>query len=237
MGMVQATVNVPQGLCVSALTTQRQHGQDDHHQHQDTDHGDHARQFAQLFAQHLPERTSTVPQGQSQDHEILHGSREHHPDQDPECPRQIPHLRREHRAHQRTGAGDRGKVVSEDDPLVGGHIVQTVVPQHGRRGTARVEFEHFVRDEAAIEAMSDQKHGDRGRDDPDRIDRLAPTERDDPQAEGTGDRDERPHEFSGRVGSPGRGGRCHGLFHTTPHMVRATCSIGRCPLGPAGIDT
>ncbi len=118
--MVAAMVNVPQGLPGSAFTTtSADHRQQDDHDQQHRDQRDEAAHFADLFARHLSERFAVAPHGREEDHEILHRAAEHRADDDPERAGQIAELRREHGPDQRSGSGDGGEMMAEDDPLVG----------------------------------------------------------------------------------------------------------------------
>src|SRR5690606_29214672 len=96
---------------------------------------------------------------------------------------QVAHLRGEHRADQRAGAGDGGEVVAEQHVLVGRHEVQPVVAQHRRRGARGVKPQHPVGDEQPVVAVRDHVDGNGGHPGPQRIDRLAAAQGDSAQAE------------------------------------------------------
>ena len=64
-------------------------------------------------------------------------------------------MRGERWADQRSGSGDRGEMVAEDDPAIRRHVVVAVVESNGRRGAVRVERENLRRNEFAIEAVGD----------------------------------------------------------------------------------
>ena len=103
--------------------------------------------------------------------------------QDPQSSGKISELRRQNRADQRSGAGDGGKMVSEDHPLVGGNIIAPIVQPLGRGGTVRIEHEHFGRDEFAVEAVTDGVGADGGHHQPHGIDLFAPMQGDRSQCE------------------------------------------------------
>ena len=137
IGMVAPTVNVPQGLPLSALTMtspstamrmtmisstplKRREAAED----------------ADLLARHLPERLAVAPQRADEDEKVLHGAAQDDADDDPQRPRQVAELRAQRRPDQRTGAGDGGEVVPEDDPAVGRNEVVAVVDALGGRAAA-----------------------------------------------------------------------------------------------------
>ena len=64
-----------------------------------------------------------------------------------------------------------------------------------RRRPGRIEPQHAVGDEQAVEAIGDQVDADRGRDEPDRVDRLAAAQGDDPERERAQNRDAQPAEL------------------------------------------
>ena len=87
---------------------------------------------AHLAADHLAERAAVAPRREEQHQHVLHRAGEHHADEDPERARQVAHLRREHRADQRSGAGDGGEVMAEQDAAPpGGEAAAPAVPPPG----------------------------------------------------------------------------------------------------------
>ena len=56
----------------------------------------------------------------------------HHAGQDPQHAGQVAHLRGQHGADQRAGAGDGGEMVAEQHVAVGRHVVEAVVELVGR---------------------------------------------------------------------------------------------------------
>jgi len=96
----------------------------------------------------------------------LHCAAEAHADHEPGEAGQEAELRREHRPDQRPGAGDRGEVVAEEDPLVGGVVVLAVVLRARGHGGGVVEGEHARREECGVVAVRDRDAAQR--DDEDR---------------------------------------------------------------------
>ena len=135
IGIVIATVNVPHGLCASACTTTSASTASRITMIiRIADHRGHACGRAHLAADHLAERPPVAPRREEQHQHVLNRAREHDADEDPQRARQVTHLRREHRPHQRPGAGDSCKVVPEQDAAFGRHVVEAVVaPPGGRR--------------------------------------------------------------------------------------------------------
>ena len=58
-------------------------------------------------------RTAIAAGRNKQHHKVLYRPSQHHAGEDPDHPRQVAHLRGEHRAHQRPRAGNGGKMVTE----------------------------------------------------------------------------------------------------------------------------
>ena len=92
----------------------------------------------------VAQRAAVAARGDEQHDEVLHRAGEHDAGQDPQHAGQVAHLRRQHRADQRTRARDRGEVVAEQHVFVGRHIVEAVVVPHGRRRARRVELQHVL---------------------------------------------------------------------------------------------
>ncbi|KAG1437335.1 hypothetical protein G6F56_013156 [Rhizopus delemar] len=84
---------------------QRQHGQDDHHDHEGAEQRDHAGDLTQLGLAQVTQRTAVAAGRDEENREVLHGAGEHHAGQDPQHARQITHLRGQHRADTGRAAG------------------------------------------------------------------------------------------------------------------------------------
>ena len=82
--------------------------------------------------------------------------------ENPQSAGKIAKLRGQHRANERTGPCDRGKVMSKDDPLVGAHEIAAVLEALSGRGAQGVERENAGRDELAVKAVADRVAADRG---------------------------------------------------------------------------
>ena len=132
--------------------------------------------FADLLARHLPERLAVAPHRAEQDHEILHRAAEHGADDDPQRARQVAELRRQRRAHQRSGSGDGREMVAEDDPLVGRLEVVAVAQALGRRRPLVVERHDLGGDEPRVEAVADEIGADGRHHQPHAVDRFAALE-------------------------------------------------------------
>ena len=152
---------------------------------------------------------------------VLDRAGEHDAGHDPDGARQVAHLRCEHGAHQRAGAGDGGEVVAVEDAAVGDLEVRAVLQPLGRCRAGVVELQHAARDEAGVEPVGDEVGGDGGEEDPECRDLLATAEGQHGPADGADEGDARPGgdlRRGGRGGSvrrrvvrgPGRGGRRHG---------------------------
>src|SRR6185503_19090442 len=126
------------------------------------------------------------------DHEVLHAARQDRAHDQPQRARQVAELRRQRRADQRARAGDRGEVVAEHDPLVGGHVVAAVVEPLGGCRARVVERQHLGRDEGGIEAVGRQVAAHRRDHEPDPVDRLAALQRDGGQRAGAHQADQGP---------------------------------------------
>ena len=118
---------------------QRQHGEQDDHDQQHAEQRDAAGDRAHLGADHVAERAAVAPRREEQDDHVLHRAGEDDAGEDPQRAGQIAHLRREHRADQRPGAGDRREVVAEQDVAVGRHVIEAVVVAIGRRLPRRID--------------------------------------------------------------------------------------------------
>ena len=152
---------------------QRQHCQQDEHDEEGAEQGDHAGYLPQLGFDQIAQRTAVAPRGNEQHGEILHRAGKHDASQQPQHAGHIAHLRGQYRADQRTGSGNRGKVMTEQYVFVGWHIVQPVVELVGRRHAGRVQPQYPAGNELAVKAVGDGVDADRGDHDPDGADRFA----------------------------------------------------------------
>ncbi|MNS60633.1 hypothetical protein D3C72_936400 [compost metagenome] len=90
-------VSAPRAVGQGFHYDHRQHRQNDHHDHKGRDQRDHPGRCAHLFFHQLTERTPVAAGGDKQHHEVLHRPGQHHAREDPDHPRQIAHLRGQHR--------------------------------------------------------------------------------------------------------------------------------------------
>ncbi|MNT71338.1 hypothetical protein D3C72_2098140 [compost metagenome] len=86
-------------------------------------------------------------------------------------------------------------MVAEQHIFVGRHVVEAIVVLEGRRHATRVQAQHLVGDEQAVETVGDQIDADGGDDDPDRADRFAALQGDDAQGPGACQRKRCPAEL------------------------------------------
>jgi hypothetical protein len=196
---------------------QRQHREDDDHDHEGAEQGDDAGDLAHLGLDQVAKRTAVAAHRQEQHHEVLHGAGEHDTGQDPQHAGQIAHLRGEHGADQRAGAGDRGEVVAEQHVAVRRHVVEAVVVFIGRGLATGVEAHHLLGDIQAVEAVRDQVDADGRDDDPDRVDGFAALEGDVGERGCAYERKRSPSELA-----------CETFHVDSSDMIR--CATGRCRL-------
>ena len=145
---------------------QAEHRDQDHHDHQHANQRGEAADRSDFLGRHPAERAAVALQRVAEDHEILDASAEHRADDDPDGRRQIAELCGQHRADQRTGAGDRGEMMAEGDPLLGRHVVAAVVQADRRRNVRVVEFKHAVGDESRVETIAEGVNAHRRDDEP-----------------------------------------------------------------------
>ena len=150
-----------------------EHGEQDHHNGGDAHEGDAAGKRTDLVAYHLAEGFSAAARGAKQNHRIVHRAAHGGTDEHPQHPGQITKLRRQHGADQRSGAGDGGEMVTEDDPLVRFHEVTSVGVDRGGRGAKFVEREDLGHEPRRVEPVADGKNTQRGDDHPEGVDGFA----------------------------------------------------------------
>ncbi len=171
---------------------QRQHREQDDHNHQHADQRDGAGDQPHFAADHVAQRPRVAAGGEIEDQEVLHRPGEHHAGQQPQRTGQIAHLCREHRADQRPRPGDGGEMVAEQHALVRRDIVEAVVAPYRRGRARRIDAQHARRDEQAVETIGDGIDAERCDHDPQRIDRFAAHQRDPAERDRADDRHRRP---------------------------------------------
>src|SRR5258708_1685675 len=98
----------------------------------------------------LGEGFSVAPGAGDEDEEILHRASEADPDDDPEEAGEIAELRGEDRADEGACAADRGEVVAEENPLVGGLVILTVFETDGGGDALVIQRRDFGRQKGAV---------------------------------------------------------------------------------------
>src|SRR4029450_12754578 len=106
IGMVMASEKVPQGESARALTTTRASTASRMIMMANkAPRGGRPAEGADLVAGHLAEALAVAPHREEQDHHILDGAGEDHPEDDPHRPRQVTHLGGHHGPDQGAGPG------------------------------------------------------------------------------------------------------------------------------------
>ena len=149
---------------------ERQHRQDDDHNHERPEQRDRAGNIAHFHPDQFAERAAVAAHRNEQDHEILHRAGKHDAGQDPERPGQIAHLRRQHRADERARPRDRREMMAEQDVAIGGNVIEAVGAAVRGGGAGGIDAEHRGRDIAGVETVGDQIDRDRRGHDPERVD-------------------------------------------------------------------
>ena len=116
-------------------------------------------------ARDVGQRSAAAPHRRPQPEGILHGAGEADAGDEPEQSRGIAELRREHGPDERTRAGDRGKVMAEEDPLRRRKVIRAVILGMRRRDARVVEHPEFRGDEGAVVPVRDDKNAEDGDDD------------------------------------------------------------------------
>ncbi len=136
--------------------------------------GDEASRLANLLARHLPQRFSVPANGCEENDEVLHRAAQHRADNDPQRARKISELRGKDRADERSGAGNGGKMMSEDDPFIGGFVIVTVAQPFRWSGAPVVQRHHAHRDEPGIETIAREISAGCRHHHPETVDGFAP---------------------------------------------------------------
>ncbi|MND47657.1 hypothetical protein D3C80_385550 [compost metagenome] len=188
---------------------QREHREDDDHDHEGAEQRDGAGHLAHFLAHQLAQGAAVATAGNEQHHEVLHRAGQDHPGDQPEGAGQVAHLRGEHRAHQRAGAGDGGEVVTEEDVLVGRDVVQAIVVEHGRCCAGGVQLHHPGGDEQAVVAVGNEVDRGCSSNNPEGVDGFATTQRHGAQRECAQHGNGKPGNSGSQLGhrrSPAAGG-------------------------------
>ena len=169
--------NAPGTLRQRLNNHQRQNRQQDNHDHQNTDKSEQANTWPDFVLHHLTERFSAATNRGKQNNHVVDASAERCADQNPECARQEPELRGQHRPNQRPRSGNRRKMVSENHPSIGRHIILVVILQNCRSSPLFVQHEHLCRQPFAVKAIADGQCAKPSQNNPERADLFAAGER------------------------------------------------------------
>src|SRR6185369_598356 len=90
--------------------------------------------------------------------EIVHSAAETHTDHEPQQPRQESELGSQYGADQRSRAGNRGEVMSKQNPLVSRVIVMTIEHRLRRHRPRVVQGQHLCSDKSGVIAIRDRNH-------------------------------------------------------------------------------
>src|SRR5581483_1978543 len=163
------------------------------HDQQHRDERDHSAGLSDLLARHLAQRFAIAPHRREQNHEVLDSAPEYAADNDPQRAWQITELRRDHWAHQRSGTGDGGEMVTEQDPFVRRNEIVSVIETLGRGRALVVERHHPRGNEFPIEPEPDEVRANRREHEPHAVYRFPALDGDRAQADGghAGDRSPR----------------------------------------------
>ncbi len=169
------------------------HGQENDQNRNDGEQGGETGDRPHLLFGNLPKRLAVAAHRSEENDKILDTPPDNGTDQNPESPRQVAELGRQGGADQGTGAGDGGKMVPQENPFVGRHIIPPVIDPLRRRGPPVVQFEHPERQKTAVKPVADQVNADGGHNQPDGVDRLITIQCHGSERTGAGDADGNPH--------------------------------------------
>src|SRR5208283_3127017 len=100
---------------------------------------DESAAFADLFAGHFAKGLAITTNRTEQNDKILHAACKSGTSNQPQRSRKVTELRSQGWTDERAGSGNRGKVVAEQNPFVGGHKVATVIAAFGRSGSRIIQ--------------------------------------------------------------------------------------------------
>ena len=132
---------------------------------EDGPRGDEARRPVDLLRRDVGERAAAVAHGAEEHDHVVHAACEHAADQNPEQARHVAELRCENWAEKRAGCRNGCEMVAKEHVLVGRDIVLPVAVLDGRRLAGFIEAEDLGRNEETVEAVSNGKDTERGKDD------------------------------------------------------------------------
>ena len=152
---------------------QPKHRQEDRHDGENADHRDKSDQRIDFFLQHLTHGFAAATNGTEHHNRIMDAAAQRRANQDPQHPRQVAKLGRQHRPHQRSRPGNGGEVMTENHPAVGGNEVLAIPVSHGRWSTLVVQHEHLGHQPLAVEPVGHREGAKAGRHNPQGVDGLA----------------------------------------------------------------
>ena len=155
---------------------QGQYRCDDDHNHQNTDRRNHTGSRAQFLFDDVAQGFTVAAHRHKQHHHILHGTGQHHTENNPQCAGQITHLRCQHRPYQWTCTRNCSKVVAEQYFFIGRHIIDTIVVAFRRCHTAMVELQNIFTDIKAVKTIGNTIYRYRSHHQPNSTDVFAATE-------------------------------------------------------------
>src|SRR5580693_1382269 len=171
IGIVMAMENTPHGLWASARTT--------------TSASTAIRITMMMRTPNIAATTAPPPGGDPQHQVVLDGAAEHRADDNPDAARQITHLSGQHGTDERPGTGDGGEVMAEHHAPIRRQVIGAVVENFGRRRVVVARTNDLHLDQPRVEPEADDVGADRRDHKPDRVHRLAASERNDRPGAGT----------------------------------------------------
>src|SRR5918995_2579450 len=172
---------------------ERQDGEQYDHDGEDRDESRRPSDRPDLLSGHLPQALAVAPHGEEERGHVLNRAGQYYADDDPDGPRQEPHLCRQDRPDERPGPRYGREVVPEEHPPIHGLEVPAVVEPFSRRGPRVIRLEHLVLDKASVEPVADGVGGYCRKQHPPGVDGLAPGQRQHTPTYGPHDGDEHPH--------------------------------------------
>ena len=132
--------------------------QRDHDDEQNRHRRRRPRGLADIAIRDLRQRFSASSNARRQYQKILHRPRQAHADHDPQQPRQIPKLRRQHRPNQRPRPTDRRKMMPKQHPPIRRMIILSIIHPHRRRHARIIQRRHPRRQKRRVIPIRDRQH-------------------------------------------------------------------------------
>jgi len=125
-------------------------GQGQDQDEQDGKGGHRAGRLADLVLGDARQALAPVPDRGEEHDGVVDRTGQHAADDDPERAGEVAELGGQHRPQKRSGGSDGGKVVAEQDELVGLHVVDAVGHLHGRRLPILTDGKHLAGNEQPV---------------------------------------------------------------------------------------